>query len=91
MKNSKMILMGGIKNPISAENFIKEGITDFISLSRPLIYEPDLPNRWMSGDSSPAKCISCNSCYVTIFNGPVYCVVRRRLEKRKQRKAKDNE
>lgn len=91
MKNSKMILMGGIKNPISAENFIKEGITDFISLSRPLIYEPDLPNRWMSGDLSPAKCISCNSCYVTIFSGPVYCVVRRRLERRKQRKAKDNE
>ncbi|MFX1588318.1 MAG: NADH:flavin oxidoreductase [Promethearchaeota archaeon] len=91
MKNSKMILMGGIKNPISAENFIKEGITDFISLSRPLIYEPNLPNRWMSGDLSPAKCTSCNSCYVTIFTGPVYCVVRRRLEKRKQRKAKDNE
>ena len=89
MKNSKMILMGGIKNPVSADNFIKEGITDFISLSRPLIYEPNLPNRWMNGDLRPAKCISCNSCYVTIFTGPVYCVVRRRLEKKEQRKAKD--
>jgi 2,4-dienoyl-CoA reductase-like NADH-dependent reductase (Old Yellow Enzyme family) len=91
MKDCKMILMGGIKNPISAENFLKEGITDFISLSRPLIYEPDLPNRWMSGNLEPAKCISCNSCYVTIFTGPVYCVVRRRLEKRKQRKMKDKD
>ena len=88
MKNCKMILMGGIKNPISAENFLKAGITDFISLSRPLIYEPNLPNRWMNGDLKPAKCRSCNSCYVTIFTGPVYCVVRRRLEKRKQRKMK---
>ncbi len=56
MKNCKMILMGGIKSPISAENFLKTGITDFISLSRPLIYEPNLPNRWMSGDLRPAKC-----------------------------------
>jgi len=91
MKNCKMILMGGIKNPISAENFLKAGITDFISLSRPLIYEPNLPNRWMSGDLRPAKCRSCNSCYVTVFTGPVYCVVRRKLEKRKQRKMKNKE
>ncbi len=91
MKNCKMILMGGIKNPISAESFLKAGITDFISLSRPLIYEPNLPNRWMSGDLRTAKCLSCNSCHVTSFIGPVYCVVRRRLEKRKQRKMKDKE
>jgi len=91
MKNCKMILMGGIKNPISAENFLKAGITDFISLCRPLIHEPNLPNRWMNGDLNPAKCRSCNSCYVTIFTGPVYCVVRRRLEKREQRKMKDND
>jgi 2,4-dienoyl-CoA reductase-like NADH-dependent reductase (Old Yellow Enzyme family) len=89
MKDSKMLLMGGIKNPISAESFLKIGVTDFISMCRPLIYEPNLPNRWMSGDLSPAKCTSCNSCYVTIFTGPVYCVVRRRLEKRKLRKMKD--
>ncbi|MFX0175158.1 MAG: NADH:flavin oxidoreductase [Candidatus Hodarchaeota archaeon] len=91
MKNCKMVLMGGIKNPFSAENFLKKGIADFISLSRPLIYEPDLPNRWMQGDLSPSKCISCNSCYFTMFIGPVYCVVRRRLEKREQRTTKDKE
>jgi 2,4-dienoyl-CoA reductase-like NADH-dependent reductase (Old Yellow Enzyme family) len=83
-----MILMGGIKNPISAENFLKAGITDFISLSRPLIYEPNLPNRWLNGDLESAKCRSCNSCYVTIFSGPVYCVVRKKLENREKRKKK---
>ncbi|MFX0077592.1 MAG: NADH:flavin oxidoreductase [Candidatus Hermodarchaeota archaeon] len=90
MSNSKMILMGGIKNPISAENFLNDGIADFISMSRPLIYEPNLPNRWRSGDLEPAKCRSCNSCYVVVFTGPVYCVVRRRLEKRDQRKMTQN-
>ncbi|MHA1988528.1 MAG: NADH:flavin oxidoreductase [Promethearchaeota archaeon] len=45
MKESKMILMGGVRNPITAEKLLKENITDFIAISRPLICEPDLPNR----------------------------------------------
>jgi 2,4-dienoyl-CoA reductase-like NADH-dependent reductase (Old Yellow Enzyme family) len=84
MKNCALILMGGIKNPLSAELILKENYADFISMCRPLIYEPDLPNRWKSGDLSPAKCKSCNSCYMTILTGPVYCVVKRRLERKKR-------
>ncbi|MBO5575774.1 MAG: hypothetical protein J5956_05690 [Ruminococcus sp.] len=34
-------------------------------MSRPLIREPDLIDRWQSGDCSPAKCVSCNMCYRT--------------------------
>ncbi|MFX1418207.1 MAG: NADH:flavin oxidoreductase [Promethearchaeota archaeon] len=86
MKNTKLILMGGIKNPIFANNILKEKIADFISLCRPLIYEPDLPNRWKNGDLSPAKCISCNGCYMTMINGPVYCVTKRKLEKKERGK-----
>ena len=86
MKNSKLILMGGIKNPIFAENTLKENFTDFISMSRPLIYEPDLPNRWKQGDLSPAKCISCNGCYMTMQSSPVYCVTKKRLEEKEKRK-----
>jgi 2,4-dienoyl-CoA reductase-like NADH-dependent reductase (Old Yellow Enzyme family) len=68
-----LILMGGIRDPLFAEKFIQEGITDFISMSRPLIYEPDLPNRWKSGDYAPAFCESCNSCYFTINEGSLHC------------------
>ncbi len=82
LSNCKLIAMGGIKNPISAERIIKENIADFISLSRPLIYEPDLPNRWQKGDLSPAKCISCNGCYMTMMQGPVYCVTKKKREER---------
>jgi len=89
MKGCKLILMGGIKNPISAEKFLQEGIADFISMSRPLIYEPDLPNRWESGDLNPAKCISCNSCYMTMLTGPVHCVVRKRKERKEKKKEKE--
>ncbi len=84
MNKCKLILMGGIKNPIFAEKVLQENIADFISMSRPLIYEPDLPIRWKKGDLSPAKCISCNGCYMTMRLGPVYCVTKKRLEKRKK-------
>ena len=40
-----------IKNPI------------ILSLSRPLIRQPDLPNLWLSGSGkNTAECISCNGC-----------------------------
>ncbi|MFX0014430.1 MAG: NADH:flavin oxidoreductase [Promethearchaeota archaeon] len=70
-----LILMGGIRNPLLAESFVQKGITDFISMSRPLICEPDLVNRWKSGDHSPALCESCNSCSFSIINGPLECIL----------------
>ncbi|MFX1532618.1 MAG: NADH:flavin oxidoreductase [Promethearchaeota archaeon] len=75
-----IILMGGIKNPLSAESILRENNADFISMSRPLINEPDLPNRWMGGDHSPARCISCNKCYMTIINDSLECYRKRKKE-----------
>ena len=89
MNNCQLILVGGIKNPISAEKILKENHTDFISMCRPLLYEPNLPNRWKSGDLSPALCKSCNSCLSTMMRGEVFCVVKKRVEKRKLRKDKE--
>lgn len=72
---SKIILMGGIRNPVSAESFIQKGIADFISMSRPLICEPELPNRWKSGDHSPAFCENCNACYTNTIDGTLECPI----------------
>ncbi|MFX0030551.1 MAG: NADH:flavin oxidoreductase [Candidatus Hermodarchaeota archaeon] len=83
MNGTKLILVGGIKNPITAEKILNDNHADFISMCRPLIYEPDLPNRWKNGDLSPAKCISCNSCSEVMRKGPVYCVTRENLEKKR--------
>ncbi|KKN19715.1 hypothetical protein LCGC14_0942920 [marine sediment metagenome] len=82
LKDCALLLVGGVRNPLSAERILKEGEIDFISLSRPLIYEPDLPNRWKNGDLTPAKCISCNSCFSTMNTG-TYCVTRKNLEEKK--------
>ena len=54
---------------MSAEKFLADKYCDFISMSRPLIYEPDLPNRWKSGDFSSSKCISCKKCLNFIHYG----------------------
>jgi len=88
MKNSKLMLMGGIRNPVFADKIIEDNAADFISISRPLLFEPDLPNRWKNGDTSPAKCISCNSCYMTMMTGPVHCVVRKKQERKRLRQEK---
>lgn len=80
LKDCALILVGGIRSPISADNILQKREVDFISLSRPLIYEPDLPNRWKSGDLTPAKCISCNSCFTTMNTG-TFCVTKKNLEK----------
>ena len=84
-KDCALILMGGVRNPISAEDYLKNGIVDFVSMSRPLIYEPDLPNRWKNGDLSLPLCNYCTACLGTGLRGPVHCIVKKKLEKKKQR------
>lgn len=55
-----IILVGGMRSPRVMESVLEEGAADFISLSRPLIRQPDLPGRLQAGESS--ECISCNKC-----------------------------
>ena len=64
-----LILVGGNRTPEAAERMIEDGLTDFLSISRPLIREPGLINRWANGDLSRAKCISCNVCRDRLFAG----------------------
>ena len=82
MKSRPIILQGGIRNPAIMEEFIKENITDFIALSRPLIHEPDLPNRWKNGDLSLPLCTSCNGCLAVAATDTAYCIVKKKLEEK---------
>jgi 2,4-dienoyl-CoA reductase-like NADH-dependent reductase (Old Yellow Enzyme family) len=70
-----LILVGGIRSLPVAEKLVQDGICDFISMSRPFIREPDLVNRWKSGDRSKASCASDNLCFGPVRKGePLYCV-----------------
>jgi len=67
--------VGGIRTVEMIERILSEGIADMISLSRPLIREPDLINRWAKGDKAPARCISCNGCLAVMMKGEgLFCV-----------------
>jgi 2,4-dienoyl-CoA reductase-like NADH-dependent reductase (Old Yellow Enzyme family) len=57
-----IILVGGFRSREVMERVLDEGTADFISLCRPLIREPDLPNRIRDGQAA-ATCISCNQCW----------------------------
>jgi 2,4-dienoyl-CoA reductase-like NADH-dependent reductase (Old Yellow Enzyme family) len=72
-----LMLVGGIRSYDVAERLVAEGTADYISLCRPLIAEPDLINRWRSGDREPSACKSDNLCFKPALEGRgVCCVVR---------------
>lgn len=65
-KNANVILVGGHRSIDNMEKILNESNVKCLSLSRPLIREPNLINRWKYNDKSPSKCISCNRCYYTV-------------------------
>lgn len=54
--------VNGYRDPADIERCLNASEIQGISLCRPLIREPDLPNRWLSGDNAPARCTSCGVC-----------------------------
>ena len=81
-----LLLVGGIRSYAVAEQLLNDGLADFISLCRPLIREPHLVRRWQSGDTSRAKCISCNQCFKPARAGKgIYCVTEETLRRKQSR------
>lgn len=83
-----IIAIGGINSLELAEKILNEGSADFIALSRPLIREPNLPNRRLKGEGdSGVECIYCNACVGGAPKG-TRCVAKEKEERRAKRKAK---
>jgi 2,4-dienoyl-CoA reductase-like NADH-dependent reductase (Old Yellow Enzyme family) len=81
--NAPLILVGGNRSFQVAERIVNEGVADYISLCRPLIREPDLVNRWKSGDLSKAACVSDNMCFEPAMKGDgIYCLTEERERKK---------
>ena len=65
-----------------ADRLVKDGVCDFISMSRPFIREPGLVNRWQSGDRRKATCNSDNLCFGPARSGEgLYCVTEAKKRK----------
>ncbi len=64
-----LILVGGVRSVRGAEQILRSGTADLVSLARPLIREPDLPKKWREGTAERASCVSCNRCLGEIEQG----------------------
>lgn len=84
--NVPIITVGGIRSPAVISKVLDEGLADYVALCRPFIREPQLINRWKSGDLERAKCISCNGCFETGLEGlGVTCKVEKKLREKETR------
>ena len=70
-----VILVGGINSLNLVEQILTDKSADFVSFCRPLIREPDLPNKWLKNiENQEVDCIFCNSCLSTITTSGLQCV-----------------
>lgn len=68
-----LLAVGGFRSRKVMERALLSGLADFISLSRPLIREPDLPKRFESGEQEKSTCISANKCWPEELNTGIKC------------------
>ncbi|BCR04938.1 NADH-dependent flavin oxidoreductase [Desulfuromonas versatilis] len=71
-------LVGGIRSLWTARTLLRRDHIDFVSLARPLVCEPNLPERWrLPGEHSLSRCVSCNGCFKAALQGKLRCVAAR--------------
>jgi len=63
--NVPVILVGGLRAVDTMNASLNETGIQLLSLSRPLVREPDLPNLWRQDPTHIAHGVSCNACYRT--------------------------
>lgn len=73
MRNTKLILLGGITNRQHAETGMREGF-DFVAMGRALLREPDLVSKMAADPAVRSRCTHNNKCMVTVF-GRTHCVL----------------
>jgi hypothetical protein len=70
-----VITVGRLGDPADARRAVEEGHADFVALGRPLLADPDWPNRVKAGQAV-RMCIACNSCINGMRRGyRLHCLV----------------
>jgi len=73
MRNTKLVLLGGITNREHLETAMREGF-HLMAMGRALLREPDLVNRMAADAGVRSRCNHNNKCMVTVF-GRTHCVL----------------
>jgi len=58
-----LMLVGGFRSRGVMERVLAAGDVDFISICRPLINDPDFPNKLRHGTKERSDCLSANNCW----------------------------
>ncbi|MBN2288856.1 MAG: NADH:flavin oxidoreductase [Candidatus Glassbacteria bacterium] len=69
-----VIVTGGVRSPRAVYELLHNGYAELVGIGRPLIRNPDLPERWRQGNFKPYECISCNSCMGAAMEYSVRCL-----------------
>ncbi|MHA3020662.1 NADH:flavin oxidoreductase [Mycobacterium sp. BMJ-28] len=73
MRNTKLILLGGITDREHLDTGLREGF-DFFAMGRALLREPDRVNAMIAEPGSHSRCTHNNKCMVTVFSR-THCVL----------------
>lgn len=73
MRNTALILLGGITNRDHLDTAMKEGFS-LAAMGRALLREPDLVNQMRADPATRSRCTHNNKCMVTVF-GRTHCVL----------------
>ena len=68
-----VIIVVGMRSKRLRQAAIESKKTDFVSMARPLIMEPDLANKFRAGTSEMALCDNCNVCVVATDTRTIQC------------------
>ena len=67
-----VISVGGYRSAETIEGVLNAGNIAAISMSRPLICEPDLPLKWQKDKTKKSRCVSCNKCFGGLYGCKVF-------------------
>ena len=80
-----VIALGGFQTASVIRSAIERGDCDAVSMGRPLIANPDLPNMLAAGlDRPPRPCTYCNKCLINFVENPLGCYEDVRYDSREQ-------
>ena len=71
-----VITVGRIRDPVMADEILRDGRADLVSMGRALIADPHMPKKAREGRLEEINsCISCNRCIQTLRKEAVRCAV----------------
>jgi len=78
-----VICAGGFQTAAVIARAIEDGSIDGVSMGRPLIANPELPNMFAQGlDRAPRPCTYCNRCLINFVENPLGCYEEKRYDTR---------